>query len=63
MEDLTLHAFGGNYHLEALKAKYELLKTSIKENIVLTESQKKAELKRAKAQFDIEKRDSKSNLY
>ena len=63
MEELKLHSFGQNDHLESLKKKYESLKNKIKGNDSLNETEKKAELKTMTKSFEKEKRESKSNLY
>ena len=63
MEDLKLHSFGQNDHLESLKKKYESLKNKIKGNEKLNEKEKKAELKILTKSFEKEKKESKNNLY
>ena len=63
MEQLKLHSFGKNDHLEALKKKYEALKKNISENINGSESKKKEALTTCTTSFEKEKKDSKYNLY
>lgn len=63
MEELKLHSFGQNDHLESLKGKYNSLKNKIKGNIKMTESEKKTELDKLKKSFEKEKKDSDKNLY
>ena len=63
MEELKLHSFGQNDHLESLKEKYISLKNKIKRNEKMTESEKKTELKNLTKSFEKEKKDSKNNLY
>ncbi len=63
MEELKLHSFGQNDHLESLKKRYESLKNKIKGNEKLNETEKKAELKTLTKSFEKEKKESKSNLY
>ncbi len=63
MEELKLHSFGQNDHLESLKEKFNSLKEKIKGNIKLTESEKNAELKSLTESFEKEKKNIKNNLY
>ncbi len=63
MEELKLHSFGQNDHLESLKKKYDSLRNNINQNIKLTESEKKAELKSLTKSFEKEKKNSNNNLY
>jgi len=63
MEELKLHSFGQNDHLESLKEKYNSLKNKIRGNIKMTESEKKTELDKLKKTFEKEKKDSGKNLY
>ena len=63
MEELKLHSFGQNDHLELLKKKYESLKKKIKGNEKLNETEKNMELKTLTKSFEKEKKDSKNNLY
>ena len=63
MQDLKLHSFGQNDHLESLKKKCDSLKQKINGNKKLTEVEKKAELETLTKSFDREKRESKNNLY
>ena len=63
MEDLKLHSFGQNDHLESLKEKYNSLKNKIKGNEKMTESEKKMELESLTKSFEKEKKDSTNNLY
>ncbi len=63
MEELKLHSFGQNDHLESLKKRYESLKNKIKGNEKLNETEKNAKLKTLTKSFEKEKRDSKNNLY
>ena len=63
MEELKLHSFGQNDHLESLKKKYNSLRKRIKENEKLTETDKNAELETLTKSFEKEKKDSKNNLY
>ena len=63
MEELKLHSFGQNDHIESLKKKYNSLKEKIKGNKVLTEKEKVAELKSLTESFRKEKKDSGNNLY
>lgn len=63
MDELKLHSFGQNDHLESLKEKYNSLKNEIKENKKLTEIEKKVELEILTKSFEKEKRDSENNLY
>ena len=63
MEELKLHSFGQNDHLESLKKKYESLKNKIKRNEKSNKTEKEAELKALTKSFEKEKRESKSNLY
>lgn len=52
MEELKLHSFGQNDHLESLKEKYNSLKNKIRGNIKMTESEKKTELDKLKKTFE-----------
>ncbi len=63
MEELKLHSFGQNDHLESLKEKYNSLKNKIKGNKKMTETEKKTELESLTKSFEKEKKDSKNNLY
>ena len=63
MEELKLHSFGQNGHIESLKKKYNSLKEKIKGNKILTEKEKVAELKSLTESFKKEKKDSENNLY
>ena len=63
MEELKLHSFGQNDHLESLKEKYNSLKNKIKGNKKMTESEKKSELENLTQSFEKEKKVSKNNLY
>ena len=63
MQELKLHSFGQNDHLESLKEKYNSLRNKIKEDNKLTESEKKPKLHNLKKSFEKEKKGSKSNLY
>jgi len=63
MEELKLHAFGKNDHLESLKQRYNALRNKIKGNSTITESEKKSELDSLKKSFEQEKKSSNSNLY
>ena len=63
MEQLKLHSFGQNDHIESLKKKYESLKRKIIENENSNEVEKKEELKTLTTSFEKEKRESNHNLY
>ena len=63
MQELKLHSFGQNDHLEALKMKYDSLKKIIKDSEKLTETEKNAELETLTKSFEKEKKDSENNLY
>ena len=63
MEELKLHSFGQNDHLELLKNKYESLKKRIKGNEKLNEIEKTIALKNLTTSFEKEKKDSKNNVY
>lgn len=63
MEELKLHSFGQNDHLESLKKRYESLKIKIKGSQKLNETEKTAELKTLTKSFEKEKSDLKNNLY
>lgn len=41
MQELKLHSFGQNDHLESLKEKYKSLRNKIKGNLELNKSEKK----------------------
>ncbi len=63
MQELKLHSFGQNDHLESLKKKYDSLKKKIKGNTKLTEAEKNAEMEKLKKSFEKEKKESNNNLY
>ncbi|WP_100615433.1 hypothetical protein [Confluentibacter citreus] len=63
MEELKLHSFGQNNHLESLKKKYDSLRKRINDNKNLTESEKFTELETLTKSFEKEKRNSDNNLY
>jgi len=63
MEELRLHSFGQNDHIESLNKKYNSLKEEIKGNKILTEKEKDSELKSLTESFKKEKKDSETNLY
>ncbi|WP_299126286.1 hypothetical protein [uncultured Winogradskyella sp.] len=63
MEELKLHSFGQNDHIESLKKKYNSLKEKINGNKILTEKEKVSELKSLTESFKKEKKDSETNLY
>ena len=63
MEELKLHSFGQNDHLETLKKKYASLRKRIIRNGKLSETEKNAELKTLKKSFEKEKTETKNNLY
>jgi len=63
MQELKLHSFGQNDHLESLKKKYDSLRKRIKGNEKLTETEKNTELETLTKSFEKEKRESKNNLY
>jgi hypothetical protein len=63
MQELKLHSFGQNDHLESLKKKYNSLRKSINENIELPESEKIAELETLTKSFEKQKKNSNNNLY
>ena len=63
MEELKLHSFGQNDHIESIKKKYHSLKERIKGNKILTEKEKVTELKSLTASFKKEKKDSENSLY
>ncbi len=63
MEELKLHSFGLNDHLESLKEKYDSLRKSMSNNTKLTESEKKAELEILTKTFEREKKHANNNLY
>ena len=63
MEELKLHSLGQNEHLESLKKRYESLKSKIKRNEKLNETEKNVELKTLTKSFEKEKKQSKNNLY
>ena len=62
MEELKLHSFGQNDHLESLKEKYNSLKNTIRGNEKMTEPEKKIELESLTKSFEKEKKDSNNNL-
>lgn len=63
MEELKLHSFGQNDHLESLKKKYKALKQNISESKVLSETEKKSELSKLDKSFKKEVKDSENSLY
>ena len=63
MQDLKLHSFGQNDHIDSLKKKYDSLKERIKGNRKMVESEKDIELKNLNRTFENEKKYSKNNLY
>ena len=63
MEELKLHSFGQNDHLESLKKKYDALRKKINGNDKLTEPEKKSELETLTKSFEKEKKESQNNLY
>jgi hypothetical protein len=63
MEELKLHSFGQNEHIESLKKNYNSIKEKIKGNKNLTEKEKVVELKSLTESFKKEKKDSENNLY
>ena len=63
MEELKLHSFGQNDHIESLKKKYNSLKEKIKGNKILTGKEKIVELKRLSESLKKEKKNSENNLY
>jgi hypothetical protein len=62
MEELKLHSFGQNGHIESLKKNYNLLKEKIKGNKILTKKEKVVELKNLTESFKKEKKNSENNL-
>ena len=63
MEELHLHSFGKNDHLETIKKNYEAVKHTLQGNSSLSKNQKLAELKKLNKAFKAAKKDSESNLY
>ena len=63
LEELHLHSFGKEDHLETIKKKYEAVKNTIQGNSNLSENEKQAELKNLSDTFKKAKKDSESNLY
>jgi uncharacterized protein YdcH (DUF465 family) len=63
IEQLKLHSFGQNDHLESLKEKYESLKRKIKGNEKLNQDEKSMELKTLTKSLKREIKNSKNNLY
>ncbi|MFS4482079.1 hypothetical protein ACKGJY_03620 [Hyunsoonleella sp. 2307UL5-6] len=63
MQELRLHAFGKNDHLEFLKKHYDSLKHKIKGNTQMNTFEKKSELEKLKKSFEKDKNVSKNNLY
>ena len=63
MQELKLHSFGQNDHIESLKKKYNSLRQKIKGNKSLTENEKSEELRKLTESFKKEKKESENNLY
>ena len=63
MEELKLHSFGQNDHIESLKKKYDSLRKRIIGNEKLSETEKNIELETLTKSFEMEKKESKNNLY
>ena len=63
MEELKLHSFGQNDHIESLKKHYNSLIEKIKRNKKMTEIEKVVELKSLRESFKKEKKESENNLY
>ena len=63
MEELKLHSFGQNEHIESLKKSYNSLKEKIIGNNTLNEKEKSVELKRLIESLKKEKKNSENNLY
>jgi Leucine-rich repeat (LRR) protein len=63
MEELKLHSFGQNDHLEYLKRNYNSLRKIINNDKNLTNSEKLLELETLTKSFEKEKRNSNNNLY
>ena len=63
MSELKLHATGQNNHLEVLKEKYNSLKDKIKISSLLSDTEKKTEIKNLTKAFRKEKNNTEINHY
>lgn len=63
METIKLHSSGQKEHISALKKSYEFLKSKIKKDKTLSNSEKKSELDSLRKSFEEKKQQANHNLY
>ncbi len=63
MDELRFYSSGQTNTLEILKEKFESLKSEVRKNKSLTESQKKTKLTELKKSFEKQKKELNNNLY
>jgi len=63
MKELKIHSEGQKDHFKVLREKFNGLKNSLKQNSKLSETEKKAELKKITEEFDKEKKSLNQKLF
>lgn len=63
MKDLTLHTLGHSEYLNALRVKYDSLKTKVNEDSHLTAEEKQLEIKKLNQMFKQEKKELHQRLF